>query len=80
MCLSDYTEQKVEPKQLHPGAVLENAATFEGGAVSFPIFSLTAPPLKVAPIIVPRVALSWEQGEFTMEQGDLIWEEGAAKR
>ncbi len=27
---------KVEPKQLHPGAVLENGATLEGGAV-FPL-------------------------------------------
>ncbi len=28
-----YTEKKVEPKLLHPGAVLENGATSEGGAV-----------------------------------------------
>ncbi len=27
------TEKKVEPKQLHPEAVLENGATMEGGAV-----------------------------------------------
>ena len=27
-----YTEKKVEPKRLHPGAVLENGATLEGGA------------------------------------------------
>ncbi len=25
--------KKVEPKRLHPGAVLENGATLEGGAV-----------------------------------------------
>ncbi len=25
--------KKVEPKRLHPGAVLENGVTFEGGAV-----------------------------------------------
>ncbi len=30
------TEKKVEPKHLHPGAVLENGATLEGGAV-FPL-------------------------------------------
>ncbi len=29
------TEKKVEPKRLHPGAVLENGATLEGGAVFF---------------------------------------------
>ena len=27
------TEKKVEPKRLYPGAVLENGATWEGGAV-----------------------------------------------
>ena len=27
--------KKVEPKQLHPGAVLENGATLEGGAIFF---------------------------------------------
>ncbi len=29
------TEKKVEPKRLHPRAVLENSATLEGGAVFF---------------------------------------------
>ena len=27
-----FTEKKVEPKQLHPGAVFENGATLEGRA------------------------------------------------
>ncbi len=30
-----YTEKKVEPKRLHPGAVFEKGATLEGEAVFF---------------------------------------------
>ena len=32
-CKKEPTEKKVEPKWLHPGAVLKNGATLEGGAV-----------------------------------------------
>ncbi len=31
-----FSEKKVELKRLHPGAILENGATLEGGAVFFP--------------------------------------------
>ena len=33
--LSTFTEKKVEPNWLHSGAVLENGATLEGGAIFF---------------------------------------------
>ena len=36
--LTSFTEKKLEPKQLHPGAVLESGATLEGGAVLAPLF------------------------------------------
>ncbi len=32
---TDCTEKKVEPKWLYPGAVLENGATLEDGAIFF---------------------------------------------
>ncbi len=42
----------MKPKRLHPGVVLENGATFEGGAVFFLLITFRkkmAPPSEVAP-------------------------------
>ncbi len=52
----------MEPKQLHPGAVLENGATSEGGAVFFLnmiIKGKTAPPSEVAPF--SKTAPGWSR-------------------
>ncbi len=48
--LSSYTEKKVEPQWLHPGAVLKNSATLEGrtrGGVDYgPWLRLITAPMK----------------------------------
>ena len=52
-------EKKVEPKQIHHGAVLDNGATLEGGAVFLPLLQENSSTFESGTKIVPRVELTY---------------------